>query len=91
MNTFSPAGRVERAGSRVRPIGRISSGAPHLLQRRRRRGSLWLETGLPLLIYCAVVAIVGWDKAAVAAAGPPRAVSIGGPALAYASLSHPTC
>ena len=32
---------------------------------------------------------VGWDKAAVAAAGPPGTAP-GGPALAYASLSHPT-
>ena len=32
---------------------------------------------------------VGWDKAAVAAAGPPG-IAPGGPALAYASLSHPT-
>jgi NADH-quinone oxidoreductase subunit L len=33
---------------------------------------------------------VGWDKAAVATAGPPRTGGNGGPALAYASLSHPT-
>ncbi len=33
---------------------------------------------------------VGWDKAAAAADGPPRAGGHGGPTLAYASLSHPT-
>ena len=33
---------------------------------------------------------VGWDKAAVAAAGPPGTGRNGGPALACASLSHPT-
>ena len=34
--------------------------------------------------------VVGWDKAASAAVGPPRSGGSGGPALAPASLSHPT-
>jgi len=33
---------------------------------------------------------VGWDKAALAAAGPPKSRRTGGPALAPASWSHPT-
>ncbi len=34
--------------------------------------------------------VVGWDKAALAVAGPPRSCGNGGPALAHASWSHPT-
>jgi hypothetical protein len=37
-----------------------------------------------------VTLVVGWDKAALAAAGPPRFGKIAGPPLARASLSHPT-
>ena len=62
MNTFSPAGRPERAGSRVRPIGRISSGQPHLLQRRRELGSLWLEAGPRVLLYCPQSSIRRWRR-----------------------------
>ena len=51
---------------------------------RTRHGPLSLSSAVP------GTKVAGWDKAALAAAGPPGVGGIGGPAFAHASWSHPT-